>query len=144
VDIFDHFDLNFQQLERDGLSKEFEQISVRFEIDRIKNFLGEEQQNSSLFASGNGFYSKNRRTSDQYMMNKTFTGGFSNFKKNGFSRFSKENNKENRRNGQNLVHKFVGVKDYTNYKGMKYRNYMERNALNSPFSERKLLLEMQK
>ena len=144
MDIFNHFDLNFQDLERTGLSKEFEQISIRFEVDRIRNFIGEEEQNSSLFASETGFYPKNKRASNQ-LMNKTFTGGFSKFKTNSrFSRFSRDNDKENRRNGQNLVHRYVGVKNYKDYQGMNYKNYIERNALNTPFSERKLLLEMQK
>jgi hypothetical protein len=139
--------LNFQTLEKESLSKEFEQISVRFEVDRLRNFIGEVEQNSSLFSSGNGFYPRksNARVSDQYMMNKTFTGGFGNYKDNQkMSRFSRISDKENQRNGQNLVHRFVGVKNYKNYKGMKYMNFVERNALNTPFSERKLLLEMQK
>ena len=139
--------MNFKSIENLSLCKEFEKISVRFERDRLNAFLGKENDQSSLFASGKGFYlnDRSKRRSNQNFMNNTFGGRFSNvgeLKNSNFSRFGI--NKENARNSHNLIHPYITLKNYDNYNGMKYKDFVQRNSNGQGFSERNLLLEMQK
>jgi hypothetical protein len=140
------------------LTKSFEQISTKFELDRINTFLGKEE-NESLFASENGFYSRKSvgLKSKGDFLNNTIGGTQGRFSRsNRLSKFSRfngnntlnfgnhDNNKENRGNRVNLVHPYMGIRSYKSYNKMNYKNYLDRTSKASDFSERTLLLEMQK
>lgn len=142
--------MNFSEVERESLTKEFEQISVKFEVDRLRVFLNENDADETLFSSEQGFYpSKTGSFSQKDAMNKTFGGNRQSGKYGRRSHFGwsgKENrrNQQNRQNRQNLVHPFVGVRDYGDYSGLKFAHFAQRKVPSAPFSERKLMLEMQR
>lgn len=112
--------------------------------------------NDSLFASQKGFYSRDSHKKRFDPLNHTIggtRGGFGlNSRRLGFSRmnqtsqngFSYDGDKENRRDKQNLVHPYMGIRSYQSYGKMKYKSFVDRTARLEEFSERVLLLEMQK
>ena len=115
-------------------------------MDRLKVFLEEKEADQMPFSSEKGFYpSKTSPFSQLDSLSKTFGGRARNLgRAPRKSKFGNWRDKENRKNRQNLVHPFVGVRDYGDYSGMKYSHFAQRKVPSAPFSERKLMLEMQR
>ena len=140
TNLLESFDLNMSHLENSFLSKEFEHISIKFEIDSVYKWSKEESHDTPKFGRNNH--------SGKDVFNRSLSVRRDSINRcSGFAKTQEMKNHWNKEN-ENAVNinmnRRLRTKDYSMYRKMGVNNFVERSWSGRDFSKQKLVLAMQR